>query len=71
MEHGSTVPKSCILSSTPDPYKWCGEVLVDASTRAFLDNLLLDTKPTVIHDFLEFDKHVWMLLYSILLFLLR
>ena len=72
IEHGtqwSTVPKSCILSSTPEEmvvslYKWCGEVLVDASTRAFYGDALVDTEPGVIHDFLEFDEHSWMLLYQ-------
>ena len=70
IEHGtrwSTVPKSCILSFTPEEmivslYKWCGEVMVDASTRAFYGDALPDTEPTVIHDFLEFDEHSWMLL---------
>lgn len=72
IEHGtqwSTVPESCILSSTPEEmvvslYKWCGEVLVDASTRAFYGDALVDTEAGVIHDFLVFDEHSWMLLYQ-------
>lgn len=61
------MPKSCILSRTPEEmvvslYEWSGEVIVDASTRALFGDALLDTEPTVIHDFLEFDKHGWMLL---------
>ena len=63
----SMLPESCILSSTPEEvvvslYKWCGEVMVDTSTRALYGDALLDTEPTLIHDFLRFDEHVWMLL---------
>lgn len=65
----SNVPKSCIQSCTPEEivvslYRWCGEVLLDASTRAFYGNALVDTEPTIIHDFLEFDEHSCMLLYQ-------
>lgn len=72
----STVPKSCVLSSTPGEmvvslYKWCREVMVDASTRAFFGDTLLDTEPTVIHDFLEFDEHSWMLLLQLPSFLAK
>lgn len=72
IEHGtkwSNVPKSCVLSSTADEmtvslYRWCGEVLVDAATRAFYGDVLIDSEPRLIHDFLEFDEHSWMLLYQ-------
>lgn len=72
----STLPKSCILSFTSEErvvslYKWCGEVLVDASTRAFYGDALVDTEPTVVHDFLEFDQHDWMLLYQYPAFLAK
>lgn len=65
----SKIPKSCIRSCTPEEmvvslYRWCGEVLLDASTRAFYGNALVDTEPTIIHDFLDFDEHSWMLLYQ-------
>lgn len=70
IEHGthwSTVPKSSMLSSTPEEivvslYKWCGEALVDASTRIFYGDALVNTEPTGIHDFLQFNEHSWMLL---------
>ncbi|KAL8935169.1 MAG: hypothetical protein Q9216_005555 [Gyalolechia sp. 2 TL-2023] len=72
IEHGTSwnnVPKSCIVSSTSEEmtvslYRWCGEVLVDAATRAFYGDALVDTEPRLIHDFLEFDEHSWMLLYQ-------
>ena len=37
---------------------------MDASTRVFYGDALVDTEPGVIHDFLEFDEHSWMLLYQ-------
>lgn len=43
--------------------------MVDAATRAFYGDALLDTEPTVIHDYLEFDEHSWMLLYKYPIFL--
>ena len=36
--------------------------MVDAATRAFYGDILLDTEPTGIHDFFEFDEHSWTLL---------
>ena len=36
--------------------------MVDASTRAFYGDALPDTEPTVIHGFLKFDEHSWVLL---------
>ncbi|KAL8921810.1 MAG: hypothetical protein Q9208_005567 [Pyrenodesmia sp. 3 TL-2023] len=65
----SNLPKSCILSSTSDSmvvslYTWCGEVLVDAASRAFYGDVLVDTEPQVIRDFLAFDEYSWMSLYQ-------
>lgn len=64
-----TIPTSCVLSSTSEElivslYKWCGEIFVDASTRAFYGDELVDSEPMMVQDFLEFDKHDWMLLYQ-------
>ena len=64
-----TIPKSCILSSTSEEmvvslYQWCGEVIVDASTRAFFGDALVDTEPMVVRDFLEFEEYNWMILYQ-------
>ncbi len=66
----SNLPQSCILSSTSDDemvvslYKWCGEVLVDAASRAFYGDVLVETEPQLIRDFLAFDEFSWMSLYQ-------
>ncbi|KAL8800175.1 MAG: hypothetical protein Q9200_007333, partial [Gallowayella weberi] len=72
IEHGTTwnnIPQPCILSSTADEmvvslYKWCGYVLVDAASRGFYGDALVDTSPQIVRDFLEFDKQSWMLFYQ-------
>ncbi|KAL8810967.1 MAG: hypothetical protein Q9223_007631, partial [Gallowayella weberi] len=72
IEHGTTwnsIPQPCILSSTADEmvvslYKWCGYVLVDAASRGFYGDALVDTSPQIVRDFLELDKQSWMLFYQ-------
>ena len=79
IEYGTTwknVPQPCILSSTTDElvvslYKWCGHVLVDAASRAFYGDALVDISPQIVRDFLDFDKQSWMLLYQYPSFLAR
>ncbi|KAL8827932.1 MAG: hypothetical protein Q9170_006814 [Blastenia crenularia] len=72
IEYGTTwenVPQPCVHSSTADElvvslYKWCGYVLVDAASRSFYGDALVNTSPQMVRDFLVFDKQSWMLLYQ-------
>ena len=43
--------------------KWCGDVLLEAATRAFFGKILLQIKPDLFHDYFEFDDSSWQLLY--------
>jgi len=42
---------------------WCGDVLLDAATRAFFGESLLQIEPDLFRDFFDFDDNSWMLLY--------
>lgn len=55
-------------SSSPDCkvvslWKWCGNVLVDAATRAFFGGAIYRVAPAVLADFFPFDEEAWKLPY--------
>ena len=43
---------------------WCGDVLLNAATRAFFGESLLEVAPDIFRDFFVFDDNSWMLLYG-------
>ena len=42
---------------------WCGDVLLNAATRAFFGEALLEVAPDIFRDFFLFDDNSWMLIY--------
>ncbi|KAI9879019.1 MAG: hypothetical protein M1830_009818 [Pleopsidium flavum] len=56
-------------SSSPSSWKelslvdWCGDVLLNAATRAFFGEKLLEIEPNLLRDFFDFDNNSWMLMY--------
>lgn len=51
--------------------EWCGDVLLDAATRAFFCERQLEIQPDLFQRFFEFDDDSWMLLYRYPRFLSR
>lgn len=49
--------------------QWCGDVLVNAATRAFFGDAMLDVSPDLLRDFFTFDDNSWMLIYRVPRFL--
>ena len=43
---------------------WCADVLLNAATRAFFGESLLQVAPDLFRDFFLFDDNSWMLLYG-------
>ena len=50
---------------------WCGDVLLNAATRAFFGEALLETAPDIFRHFFLFDDNSWTLLYRYPRFLAR
>lgn len=42
---------------------WCADVLLNAATRAFYGESLLQNQPDLFRDFFDFDDNSWMLMY--------
>ena len=45
-------------------FKWCGDILVDAGTRAYFGERLLQIDPNLLQSFFEYDEKAWMLLFQ-------
>ena len=45
--------------------RWCGDVLLEAATRAFFGELLLEIQPDILDNFFDFDDDSWMLMFRI------
>lgn len=43
---------------------WCGDVLLEAATRAFFGDSLLEIQPDLFRHFFDFDDNSWMLVYK-------
>lgn len=65
------IVSSCDSSVTLSLKGWCGDVLLNAATRAFFGEALLEVAPDVFRDFFLFDDNSWMLLYNYPGFLAR
>ena len=50
---------------------WCAEVLLNAATRAFYGETLLQNQPDLFRDFFDFDDNSWMLMYRYPRFMAR
>ena len=50
---------------------WCSDVLLEAATRAFFGDALLEIEPDLFRHFFTFDDNSWMLLYKYPRFLAR
>lgn len=64
----SLTPKKYILGSNEMSKDislkgWCADVLLDAATRAFYGESLLQNQPDLLQDFFDFDDNSWMLMY--------
>lgn len=45
-------------------YKWCREVLIDAATRTFFGDILLEIDPAFTQHFNDFERNSWKLPYQ-------
>ena len=45
-------------------HKWCGDILVDAGTRAYFGERLLQIDPHLLHSFFDYHDKAWMLLFQ-------
>lgn len=43
--------------------RWCGDVLLQAATKAFFGESLLEIQPDLLDNFVDFDDNSWMLMY--------
>lgn len=43
--------------------KWCSDVLLQAATKAFFGESLLNLQPDLLDNFVDFDDNSWMLMY--------
>jgi hypothetical protein len=50
---------------------WCGDVLLEAATRAFFGDALLEIQPDLFRHFIAFDDNSWMLIYRYSRFLAK
>jgi len=60
---GKSVHKDGTLSKVISLKQWCGDVLLEAATKAFFGNALLKLQPDLFRDFFTFDDNSWMLMY--------
>lgn len=44
--------------------RWCGDILVDAGTRAYWGERLLQIEPNLLRYFFDYDNRAWMLLFQ-------
>ena len=70
------IPENVILSSIPTEKKvsllgWCRHVLLDAATRSFFGDRLLEIQPDLFKSFFDFDDNSWQLTYKLPAFLCK
>lgn len=51
--------------------KWCRDVLLQAATKAFFGESLLEIQPDLLNNFFNFDDNSWMLMYRFPRFLAK
>ena len=64
-----TTERSYVLSAVDDAVdvsllNWCGDILVDAGTRAYWGERLLQIEPNLLRYFFDYDDRAWMLLFQ-------
>lgn len=50
---------------------WCRTILLDAATRSFFDDRLLQINPDLLQNFFDFDDNSWQLTYKLPRFLCK
>ena len=65
-----SISENVILSSTSTEKTvsllgWCRHVLLDAATRSFFGDRLLDIQPDLFKSFFDFDDNSWQLTYKL------
>ena len=59
----TSIIKTSTESKTISLHAWCRDVIIDAATRAFFGDRLLELSPDLTQHFCSFDDHSWMMLY--------